>query len=170
MPHLRRASHSGEKDGEIRILTDAHSPFERRKGPGQVALAEGQQTEPVIGPHKAAGVIDRLGDPQPFFPQHIALGERAQLSMTRGKEGTGVHGGQEDLTEALAAPRALEGRHGLPKAVECPTVVALGMVGCAEGLVRQRLQDGLPAGRGERQDTLGGGDGLVIRARDDENA
>ena len=44
---------------------------------------------------------DRLGDPQPFFPEGPALGERAQLGMAPGKRGTGEHGGQEDLTEAL---------------------------------------------------------------------
>jgi hypothetical protein len=57
-----------EKGGQTHILTDAYGPFERRESPGQVALAEGQQTDPVIGSHKAARVIDRLGDLQPFFP------------------------------------------------------------------------------------------------------
>ena len=37
------------------------------------------------------------------------------------------------------------------------------MVGYAEVAVRQRLQDDLPAGRGERQGALAGGNGLVIR-------
>ena len=78
------------------------------------------------------------------------------------------HGGQDDLTEALVAPRPVEGRHGLPEAVDRPTIVALGLVGCAEALVRQRLQDDLPAGRGEREGALGGGDGLVIRAHEVE--
>ena len=55
------------------------------------------------------------------------------------------------MTEALAAPRPLEGRHGLPEAVDRPTIVALGLVGDAEVVVRQRLQDDLPAGRGERR-------------------
>ena len=38
------------------------------------------------------------------------------------------------------------------------------MVSEAEALVGERLQDGLLAGRGEREGTLGSGDGLVIRA------
>ena len=38
------------------------------------------------------------------------------------------------------------------------------MVGSAEVVVRQRVQDDIPAGRGERQGALAGGDGLVIRA------
>ena len=42
------------------------------------------------------------------------------------------------------------------------------MVGAAEVMVRQRVQDDLPAGRGEREGTLGGGDGLVIRAHEAE--
>jgi hypothetical protein len=43
-------------------------------------------------------------------------------------------------------------------------IVALGIVGSTEVAVRQRVEDDIPAGRGERQGTLSGGDGLVIRA------
>ena len=78
------------------------------------------------------------------------------------KLGTGMHGGQDSLTEALAALRPVEGRHGLPAVVDRPTIVALGLIGCAEVEVRQRVQDDIPAGRGERKGALGGGDGLVI--------
>ena len=85
-----------------------------------------------------------------------------------GEVGTGEHGRQDDLTEVLAAPRPVECRHGLPEAVDCSTIVTLGLVGFAEVLVRQRLQDNLPAGRGERQGALGGGDGLVIRTHEGE--
>ena len=111
---------------------------------------------------------NRLGNPQPFFPEGTALGERAQLGMAPGEVGTGGHGGQDELTEALVAPRPVEGRHGLLEAVDRPTIVALGVVGYAEALVRQRLQDDIPAGRGEREGALGGGDGLVIRTPDAE--
>ena len=69
---------------------------------------------------------NRLGNLQPFFPEGTALGERPQLGKAHGELGTGVHGGQEDLTEALAAPRPVERRHGLPEAVDRPTIVALG--------------------------------------------
>src|SRR5439155_20207966 len=69
-----------------------------------------------------------------------------------------------DVAEALVAPGSVEGGHGLPEAGGRPTIVALGMVSEAEALVGERLQDGLPAGRGERESTLGRGDGLVIRA------
>ena len=48
--------------------------------------------------------------------------------------------------------------------VNRPTIVALGLIGKAEVAVRQRLQDSIPAGRGECEGALGGGDGLVIRA------
>ena len=84
--------------------------------------------------------------------------------MAPGEVGTGDHGGQGSLPEALVAPRSVEGRHDLPEAVDRPTIVALGLVGEAEVVVRQRLQDDIPAGRGERQGALAGGDGLVIRA------
>ena len=66
------------------------------------------------------------------------------------------------MAEALAAPRTVEGRHGLPEAVDRPTIVALGLVGLAEGRFASAVQDNIPTGRGERQGTLGGGDGLVI--------
>ena len=125
-------------------------------------MAEGQQANPK-GKYEAPGVSHRLRDPEPFFPKGPALGERAQLGIAPGKPGTGEHGGQEHMTEALVAPRAVEGHHGLPEAIDRPTIVALGLVGVAEVLVRQRVQDGIPSGRGEWPGTLGGGDGLVIR-------
>ena len=115
-------------------------------------------------------MIDRLGDPEPFVPEGDTFGKGAQLGMAPGEVGTGEHGGQVDLTEALMAPRPVERCYGLPEAVNRPTIVALGMVSCSEVLVRQRLQDNLPAGRGEREDALGGDDGLVMCAHDGEVA
>jgi hypothetical protein len=47
--------------------------------------------------------------------QWHGVGEQAQLSITRGEAGTGVHGGQEELPEALATPHLAKGRHGLPE-------------------------------------------------------
>ena len=86
--------------------------------------------------------------------------------MDCGEIGTGEHSGREERTEALVAPSPLEGRHGLPVVGHRPRIVAPGMVGEAERVVRQRLLDDLPAGRRERQDAFAGGDGLVIRARE----
>ena len=94
---IRRAqgrSHPGEPDREVRVLTEAHGPFEPGEGPGQVALAEGQHTHPPRGKHQAPGVSSRLGNPEPFFPEGTALGEHAQLGMAPGEVGTGDHGGQ----------------------------------------------------------------------------
>ena len=68
------------------------------------------------------------------------------------------------------APRPIEERHGLPEAVDRLTIVTLGVVGHAEVAVRQRLQDDIPAGRGEREGALGRGNGLVMRAHDVEMA
>ena len=65
--------------------------------------------------------------------------------------------------DPLTAWRRVEARYGLPEAVYRPTIVTLGGVGCAEIMVRQRLPDDLPTSRGKDKDTLGGGDGLVIR-------
>ena len=80
--------------------------------------------------------------------------------MAPGEAGTGDHGGQEIPTEALVAPCPVEGRHGLPEAVDRPTIIALDMVDYAEVLVRHRVQGAIPAGRGERQGALVGGDSL----------
>ena len=157
---IRRAqgrSRHGEKAREVRVLAEAHGPFEPREGPGQVALAEIQETKPVIGTHKAPGVRNRLGNPQPFFPEGTALSEQAELGMTRGEPGTGGHGGQENLAEALVAPRPIERRH---RNVNRPTIIALGLIGLAEVLVRPQVN--LPASRGEREDALGSSDCLVI--------
>src|SRR5215211_4767440 len=107
---------------------------------------------------------------KPALMRGPALGGRAQLGMARSEVRTGEHGGEEELTEALVAPCPVEERYGLPEAVNRPTIVALGTVGHTEGLVRQRLQDDLPADRGERKGALASGDGLVSRAHEVEMA
>jgi hypothetical protein len=111
-------------------------------------------------------VRNGLGNPEPFFPEGPALGARAQLGMTPGEVGAGEHGGQEDLPAALATPCPLERRDGLPEGVDGLLILTLGLGGEAEGATRQRVQDDVPAGRGEREGALGGGAGLVIRAHE----
>ncbi len=113
-------------------------------------------------------MIHRLGNPQPFVPEGTALTERAQLGMARSEEGQGIHGGQHNLAEALMAPRLVEGRQALCEIVDRPPIVALVAAGTAEAVTRLRLPEGIPAGRGERQCPLRGGDGLVIRTHDAE--
>ena len=118
----------------------------------------------MIGIHEAPRVINFLSNPEPFFAEGPALDERAQLGMAPGEVGTGEHGGQVDLTKAFAAPNTLEGRDGLPQAVNRPTIVTLGVVRMAKLVVRQRVEDDVPAGRGECEGTLASGNGLVKRA------
>jgi hypothetical protein len=84
--------------------------------------------------------------------------------MTPGEIGTGDHGGQDDLTEALAAPRPIEARHGLSQVVDRPMIVTMGLIGLAEVLVRQCLLGDIPIGCGKREGALGGGDGLIQHA------
>ena len=96
---------------------------------GRSPWRRASRPEPPRGKHQAPGVRDCLSNPEPFFPEGPALGERAQLGMAPGEVGTGEHGGQEELTEALVAPHPLQGRYGLPEAVDRPTIVALGLVG-----------------------------------------
>jgi hypothetical protein len=81
-------------------------------------------------------VIDRLGNPKAFLPQGTALSKQAQLSITCGKVSTGVYGGEDGEAEAFVASCALKGRHGLSPAVNRPSIVALGMVGEAQVMVR----------------------------------
>ena len=86
-------SQHGEKELKARVLTEAHGPLEEGEGPVQVTLAEGQQSDPPEGPHEALGVVNLLGNPEPFIPEGPALGECAELGMAPGQEGTGLHGG-----------------------------------------------------------------------------
>jgi hypothetical protein len=67
-------------------------------------------------------------------------------------------------------PCLVEGRYGLPEAGDRPTVVALEHEGAAKVLVRQRVPDNIPAGRGDCEGALAGIDGLVIRAYEAEMA
>src|SRR5262249_17133129 len=137
---------------------------------GQVALAEEQQTKPPQGTRETCGVSNRLSNPEPLVPKGPALGERAQLGMTSGEVDMGLHGGQDDEAEALGVLRFVEERQGRPETVDRPAIVALGQVGCAEAQIRQRLPADIPAGRGEYEDALAQGDGLVICAHKVEMA
>ena len=157
-------SQPGEKGQEVRILTDAHGLFEPGKGPRQVTLAQRQQTNPPIGAHNARGLLHRLGNPEPFFPEGTTLGEHAELGMTHSEPGTGAYSGQDDLAEVLVAPCPLERCQSLPEAVDRPTRVTLGLVGLTKVEVRQRVQDDVIASHGECEGALAGGDGLVISA------
>jgi hypothetical protein len=104
-----------------------------------------------------------LGDLQPFVPERTALGERAQFGMARGEKGQGLHIREIGLTEAFTTPRTLEGRHSLPKAVDCVSIATLGPVCSAKEEVRQGIDDGVPSSRRKRERALGRDNGLVIR-------
>ena len=101
----------------------------------------------------------RLGDPQPFVPELAPLGEVSQLGMAPGEEYTGLHGRQEDLTAALAAPRPVNGRYGLPQAVDRPADSRPGCGRLCPGEVRQGLQDNIPAGLASARARWAGGHG-----------
>ena len=116
---------------------------------------------------RLSGCANRLGNLEPFVPKGAALRELPHLGIAPRQQA------REATAGAIPMPkrswrRALEGRDGLSVAVDRPPIVALGMVGSAEAMVRQRLQDALPASRGERQRPLAGGDGLVIGPHDVE--
>jgi hypothetical protein len=80
----------------------------------------------------------------------------------------GMYGGQENLAETLATPRPLQRRYSLPETADRLTIVALGLRCYAEILVRQRVQDNIPDGRGKRQGTLSGSAGLVMHTHEVE--
>ncbi len=54
-------------------------------------------------------MINRLGNPEPFFAEGVPLGEHAQFGVGQGERDTGLHGGQVHLTEALVAPCPVKG-------------------------------------------------------------
>jgi hypothetical protein len=115
-------------------------------------------------------VVNLLGNPEPFLPEGPALGEGTELGMAPGQEGTGLHGEQKNLAEALTVTLPTEGHYGLFAAGDRPPIVALGIIGKAKQVVRLRLLSNIPVGGGECKGMLGGGDGLVIRAHAAEMA
>jgi hypothetical protein len=131
-------SHPGEPERDVRVLTEGHSPFELGERPAEIALTQEQQTDPPQGNHEALGVTNRLGNSEPFIPQGTARSEHAQLGMAPREPGTGEHRGEENPAETLAMVCPIERCHGLPDAVDRPTIVTLGLVGNAEVFVRQR--------------------------------
>ena len=77
-------------------MTEAQGPFELGECSGQIALAEGQQTDPPRGNHEAPGVRHRLGNLERFFPEGTTLSEQAELGMACGQMRTGQHGGRSN--------------------------------------------------------------------------
>ena len=78
--------------------------------------------------------------------------------------------GRHRSAEALVTQPPVESRHGLPVAVDRPTIVALDLVGQAQALVRQGVGHDLPTGCGKRKGALASCDGLVRRAPLEEMA
>src|SRR5262245_30583633 len=113
-------------------------------------------------------MIGRFGHPEPCFSQSPALSECTQLGMAPGEPGTGLHGGQDNLSEALITLRPVEGGHSLPEAVDRPTIFPLGPMGIAEVEVHQRVQNDIPVARGQREGTPASGNSLVMRAYEKE--
>ena len=99
-------------------------------------------------------MCSRLGNPQPCFPEGETCGERAEFGMAGGEHSTREHSGQEINAEALALLRPVKGGHSLPEAGDRSAIMAQVIVGDAEVLVRQRLQDDFSAGRSERAGAL----------------
>jgi len=120
----------------------------------------------------------RLGLPEPFVPENMALSECAQLAMAHGGIGTLAYAGHIDITywywstlaEILARLHRVPERYRLPLAVDRPTIVGLELVDDAEVGVRPRLHEVIPARDGECEGALGGDEALGMRAPIDEMA
>ena len=135
-PCPQACRHQGEdRPGGLRPGSDP-SPVRAKGVPWAVALTEGQQPHPPRSHHDAGGVLHLPSDPQPFFPEGTARGERAELGMAAGKKGTGVHGGQGDRPKCSWRRAPSKGCGGLPKAGDGPTIFALVEVGSPKPLVR----------------------------------
>src|SRR5438094_616815 len=72
------------------------------------------------------------------------------------------------VSSGMASATRPDSVYAAPKAGAIKENQAPEPVGQAEEVVRQRLEDNLPTGRGERKGALAGGDGLVMRAHDIE--
>ena len=103
-----------------------------RERPGQVALAEKQQTDTPIGftgsrdeqSPRQSGALLPPGYAPPNVPSSAWHSARWARDSTAGNW----------AAKALAAPRPVEERRGLLEAVDGPTIVALALVGYAEVL------------------------------------
>ena len=79
---------------------------------------------------------NRLGNPEPLTPDGPTLGERAEFGISHGEPGRGERSRKDQLTKALVVPCPVEERHGLLEAGDGLTIVTLGLVDGAEGLIR----------------------------------
>ena len=49
------------------VLAQIHGSLQHRDGPLHVPLAQMHDTDPIARLNQAEGIIDGLGDPEPFF-------------------------------------------------------------------------------------------------------
>ena len=111
-----------------------------------------------------ASAIRSPSSPRVTSPQQMSLVRHgSQASQARA-----CTAGQGDLHRSAVTPCAVEGRHRLPEAVDRPTIVALGMVGVAKVEICQRCRTTSPLAVASARARWRGGDGLVMRAHDEE--
>ena len=126
---------------EVRVLTEAQGPFEQGE-PWAGHLGGGPAGRSPTRPHEASGVMtaSAIWSSSPRARPQRTCPARHGTRRARHED----YGGQDDLTEALVTLCPVERRHGLPEAVDRPTIVTLGLVGSAEIEVRQGVQDDIP--------------------------
>src|SRR5262245_27929533 len=106
----------------------------------QVSLTEVQTAESRIRLGQAEGMLDRLSQPHRFFSPRRTLVECSQIGQTPDQPGPGHYSGQAGHAEAFTNQIPCEGSHVPAEAVHCPTIVAQGMVSCAQEYVRHDLE------------------------------
>src|SRR6266851_2204626 len=106
------------------VLAQTHAPLEHRDGPLHLPLALMHSTDPLARHNQAEGIIDGLGDPEPFFGHGAPLRERTTFSMAEAQAGPGDDRDAARCAKAFIAQISLEGRHIPLQTLDGPRIVS----------------------------------------------
>ena len=155
----------GQEDRNGPVLAQTHRPLQHRDGSLHVSLAQIHHADPIARLNHGEGIIDGLGEPEPFFGQGESLRERTELRETIAQPGPGGRCDAAIATKALIEQLPVESRHIPLKTPNCPRIVSHVIIGHTQVDMRPGLQADMPERGGQGQGALTVVDGAIYLAR-----
>src|SRR5689334_16162960 len=129
---------------------DGETAFQHGGGLRQVALAEGQKADAIMGNHKAVRVFDGLSDLHRLCAQRVPFSKSAYLRKTHHQIDPGPHCSNAWQAEMLIALLASQAHHIFLEDFSCLMKVPQIVVDRPQPSPGHHLETSLAEGRGKR--------------------